>query len=156
MKYYDFKVFICVPWQFTMKFAPLTRASSVPCVNSGYTPESGWIQLKIGIQCVLFSVGFEQIALLLLGFHDPKLSSHLQMHLISAIISFVLHRMKYWDADIMTWTNRYMFFTPPYWFPISFHPNKDLMTLVDPWENSLRSAPFIHVAHTPSASKGWF
>jgi len=32
--------------------------SSVPCVNMGDTPESKWLHLKVGIQCVLFLVGF--------------------------------------------------------------------------------------------------
>jgi len=31
--------------------------SSVPGVNRGDTPESGWIHLNAGIQCVLFLVG---------------------------------------------------------------------------------------------------
>jgi len=30
--------------------------SGVPGVNRGDTPESGWIHLKVGIQCILFSV----------------------------------------------------------------------------------------------------
>jgi len=32
--------------------------SSVPHVNRGDTPESGRIHMKVGIQCILFSVGF--------------------------------------------------------------------------------------------------
>jgi len=51
MEYCDFKVFTCVLWQFTMKFAPLA------CVNWGNTPESGWIHLKVGTQSVLVLVG---------------------------------------------------------------------------------------------------
>jgi len=31
--------------------------SGVPHVNRGDTPESGWIHLKVSIQCVIFSVG---------------------------------------------------------------------------------------------------
>jgi len=30
--------------------------SGVLCVNRGDTPDSGWIHLKVGIQCVLFLV----------------------------------------------------------------------------------------------------
>jgi len=52
------------------KFAPLAVYSGEPCVNRGETgrtgvdtPDSGWIQLKVCIQCVLFSVGFNLISL---------------------------------------------------------------------------------------------
>jgi len=31
--------------------------SGVPCVNRGDTPESGWIHLKVDIQCVIFGRG---------------------------------------------------------------------------------------------------
>jgi len=55
MEYCDFKVFIRVLCQFTTKFAPF---AGVPRVNRGDTPESRWINLKVGIQCVLFSVGY--------------------------------------------------------------------------------------------------
>jgi len=55
MEYYDFKVFTSVLRPFTPKFAPLTRVFW--CVNRYDTPESGWIPLKVGIQCVLFLVG---------------------------------------------------------------------------------------------------
>jgi len=35
-----------------------TINTGVQHVNRGDTPESGWIDLKVGIQCVLFLVGF--------------------------------------------------------------------------------------------------
>jgi len=34
-----------------------TVYSVVPLVNTGDTPESGWIHLKVGIHCVLFLIG---------------------------------------------------------------------------------------------------
>jgi len=54
MEYCDFKVFTRVLWQIVTKFAPLNVYSGLPCVNRGNTPESGWIHLKVGMQCVLF------------------------------------------------------------------------------------------------------
>jgi len=53
-EYYDFKAFTRVLWQFMTKFAPSTCVFWCARCN---TPESGWIQLKVGIQSILFLLG---------------------------------------------------------------------------------------------------
>jgi len=68
MEYYDFKVFTCVLWRFTTKFAPLTRVfRCVTYINRDNTTESGWIHLKVGIQCALFLVKYGYANSLRLG-----------------------------------------------------------------------------------------
>jgi len=77
MEYYDFKVFTRVLWQFTAKFAPLT------CVNRGETPASGWIHLKVGIQCVLLRWGQdpkEEFSQRYLDLHSSVSTTGLKAH----------------------------------------------------------------------------
>jgi len=58
MEYCDFKVFARVLWQFMTKFAPLAFVFRCAMCKQGWynwkrvdTPESGWIHLKVDIQC---------------------------------------------------------------------------------------------------------